>query len=111
MSKMRFISVQLEAYLADSLWLTNAAHANAMARQLAKGLASIEGVALAYEVEANEIFVTLPEKTITALERAGFGFYRWGRPQPNTIRLVTAFNTKPEDVAFLVERVRQHIED
>jgi len=35
LSKMRFLSAQLEAYLADDLWLANARHANAMAARLA----------------------------------------------------------------------------
>ncbi len=109
MSKMRFISVQLEAYLCETLWLRNATHANAMARRLASGLASIRGVELVYPVEANEIFVTVPEQTITALEAAGFGFYRWGRPHPNTIRLVTAFNTRQEDVETFMEGVRLRV--
>lgn len=38
-SKMRFVSVQLEALLAGDLWLRNAQHSNAMARRLAEGSA------------------------------------------------------------------------
>lgn len=111
MSKMRFISAQLEAYVRDSLWLKNATHANAMSQRLAEGLESIEGVELVYPVEANEIFVTVPEEAISALEDSGFGFYRWGRPQPNTIRLVTAFNTRQEDVENFIEGVRRYVGD
>ena len=37
-SKGRVLSAQLEAYLADDLWLENARHANAMARRLGGGL-------------------------------------------------------------------------
>jgi threonine aldolase len=111
MSKMRFISAQLEAYVRDSLWLRNATHANAMSQRLADGLASIEGVELVYPVEANEIFVTIPEEAIVALQNAGFGFYRWARPHPNTIRLVTAFNTRQEDVEAFIEGVRHHLGD
>src|SRR5204862_527068 len=33
-SKMRFLSVQLEAFIANGLWLRNARHANAMAQRL-----------------------------------------------------------------------------
>ena len=36
-SKMRFVSVQLEALLSRDLWLRNARHANAMAQRLADG--------------------------------------------------------------------------
>lgn len=99
-SKMRFLSAQLEAYLADDLWLKNARHANAMAQRLTEGLKTLPGAALAYPVMANEIFVTLPEATIQRLEAAGFIFYRWDNAR--LVRLVTAWNTDPKAVeAFL----------
>lgn len=101
-SKMRFLSVQLVAYLTDDLWLRNAAHANLMAAKLAKGLAALPGVQLCYPVQANEIFVQLPEAVIQQLEGDRFQFYRWSAEPSTTLRLVTAFNTKDEDImAFL----------
>lgn len=42
-SKMRFLSAQLDAYLADGLWLANAGQANAMASRLAEGLSGLPG--------------------------------------------------------------------
>ncbi|MGQ9364959.1 threonine aldolase family protein [Azospirillum sp. ST 5-10] len=98
-SKMRFVSAQLEAWLKDGLWLRLAGHANAMTRRLADGLAALPGVTVVHPPEANELFVDLPEPAIAALEAAGFGFYRWsGR----VVRLVTAFDTPPAAVdAFL----------
>src|SRR5690606_30773414 len=47
-SKMRFLSAQLEAYLADGLWLRNAAHANAMAARLASGLRLLDRAAIRF---------------------------------------------------------------
>ena len=102
-SKMRFLSAQLEAYLADDLWLANARHANAMARRLRDGLLALPGARLRYPVEANEIFVVLPEPVIAGLLARGFTFYRWGPPENREVRLVTAFNTREEDVAALLE--------
>ena len=102
LSKMRFLSVQLEAYLSDDLWLANARHANAQAARLAEGLERLPGARLLSPVEANEIFVALPEAVIAGLEARGFGFFRWGRPEEGQVRLVTAFDTAPEAVdAFL----------
>jgi threonine aldolase len=101
-SKMRFFSAQLEAYLADDLWLRSAAHANGMARRLGDGLAVLDGVALAHPVEANEVFPILPEAVIAGLAAEGFGFSRWGAEQATTLRLVTAFDTRAEDVDALV---------
>jgi len=77
-SKMRFLSAQLDAYLADGLWLRNAMHANRVAARLAEDLAQIAGACLRYPTQANEVFVELPERAIRALAEAGFGFYRWG---------------------------------
>jgi threonine aldolase len=104
-SKMRFLSAQLEAYLEGDLWLANARHANAMAKRLAEGLARLPGATLELEVEANEIFVRLPEAAIVGLERDGFRFYRWDGAQ--LLRLVTAWNTQAQAVdAFLAAAKR-----
>jgi threonine aldolase len=102
-SKLRFLSAQLEAYIEDNLWLRHAAHANQMAAKLATGLSQLPGVRLCYAVEANEVFAQLPEAVIDTLLAAGFQFYRWEQENGvTTVRLVTAFNTKVEDVnAFL----------
>lgn len=103
-SKGRFLSAQLDAWLADGLWLRLAAHANAMADRLAAGLTALPGVSLAYPVEANELFVRLPEPAIAALEAAGFGFYRW---DGNLVRLVTAFDTPAAAVDGFLEIATQ----
>ncbi|MFQ6016989.1 MAG: threonine aldolase family protein [Kiloniellaceae bacterium] len=101
-SKMRFLSVQLEAYLEGDLWLNNARHANAMAGRLAEGLAELPGVRLSHPVQANEIFARLPEAMIAGLLDKGFRFYRWGPEENSEVRLVASFDTRPEDVeAFL----------
>ncbi|WP_374383805.1 low specificity L-threonine aldolase [Dongia sp.] len=103
-SKMRFVSAQLDAYLEGDLWLKLAAHANAQAQKLVNGLKAVPGVHLLYPVEANEIFVRLPLETVAGLRAAGFQFYDWPGAAPGTIRLVTSFATKPQDVdAFIAK--------
>ena len=97
-SKMRFLSAQLLAYASDDLWRLNAEHANRMAGELAAGLTAIPGATLVHPVEANEIFITLPEASLAALAEAGAVFHRWGDAANQTIRLVTAFNTEPDAV-------------
>jgi threonine aldolase len=107
LSKMRFCSAQLEAYLADGLWLENARHANRMAARLAEGLAALPSARLRYPVEANEVFVELPEAAIGALAAAGFAFHRWRSAASSCLRLVTAFDTRALDVdAFIAALVR-----
>ena len=107
-SKMRFLSAQLEAYITDDLWLRNAAHANQMAAKLAMGLASLPEANLCHPVEANEIFIQLPEALITRLLADGFQFYRWEGEPSTIVRLVTAFNTKEEDITALIEAAASH---
>jgi threonine aldolase len=100
-SKLRFVSAQLLAYLTNGLWLDNARHANAMAMRMARGLKTVRGATLLHPVEANELFVALPEETASGLEAQGFDFYRWplhAGESGVTTRLVTCFATSSADV-------------
>ncbi len=99
-SKMRFLSAQLEAYLTDGLWLSNANHANTMARRLVAGLTTLKGTQLLYPVDANEIFVILPPRMHDALQAAGAQYHAWpsDRPGERAYRLVTAFDTEQATV-------------
>jgi threonine aldolase len=110
-SKMRFISAQLEAYLADGLWLKLARHANAMAQRLAQGLSAtfprLPGSGLLHPVEANEVFVKLPLAVIAGLREAGFEFYDWPGEDAGVIRLVTAFNTEAAHVEQFVKTLSE----
>jgi threonine aldolase len=106
-SKHRFIAAQLEAYLADDLWLKLARHANAMADRLAAGLARA-GLCPLWPVEANEIFVALPAAVDQRLKAAAASYYPWSTDSlPDGIviprdammvRLVTSFATTSEEV-------------
>lgn len=105
-SKMRFLSAQLEAYLENGLWLELAAKANQAARRLAEGLDALAPVEILHPVEANEIFARIPPPMIRALRERGFGFHVWGREDEGIIRLVCAFDTKPEEVEQFLNAVR-----
>jgi threonine aldolase len=100
-SKMRFLSAQLLAYLNNGLWLDNARQANAMATRMALGLKAVAGAQLLHPVEANELFVALPEATVAHLEKLGFQFYRWPLSVLKSgvaIRLVTSYATSSAEV-------------
>jgi threonine aldolase len=106
-AKTRFLAAQLEAYLVDELWLDNARHANTMARRLADGFKGIDGVSLVHPVEANEIFVAMPDDAADRLEAAGARFFRnWSTAPAVHHRFVAAFNTRPEDVDRVIAMVR-----
>lgn len=104
-SKMRFASAQFEAQLTDGLWLRLAGHANAMARRIAEGLQGIAGVDLLHPVDANEVFVLLPEAVVAQLETDGYRFYRWENDKGPCIRLVTAFDTREGAVDDFVKAI------
>ena len=105
-SKMRFLSLQLEAYLAGDLWLKNARHANAMARRMAEGLAALPGVTLPNPVEANGIYPRMPDALVTALNAEGFLFgywgYPWDGPTCGNARLLTSYRTTEAEVDALL---------
>src|SRR5207244_9417316 len=102
LSKHRFLAAQMEAYLADDLWLKLARHANAMADRLATGLAAAQRVPV-WPVEANEVFVALPMWVDERLRAAGASYYPWTTDSLPTgvaldgeailVRLVTSFAT------------------
>ncbi|MEQ1888782.1 MAG: low specificity L-threonine aldolase [Alphaproteobacteria bacterium] len=105
-SKMRFLSAQLEAYLENGLWLELASNANVQAARLADGLHAIPNVEILHPVQANEIFARIPPEMIKPLRDQGFGFHVWGREDEGIIRLVTAFDTKPGEADQFVRAVR-----
>ncbi|MEQ8602438.1 MAG: low specificity L-threonine aldolase [Marivibrio sp.] len=105
-SKMRFLSAQLEAYLADGLWLDNARHANAMAKRLADGVRAAADARLAEEPAANEVFIHLGAETAAMLRDAGFQFYPWPALGADCHRFVTAWSTDPADVDRLTAAAR-----
>jgi threonine aldolase len=101
-SKMRFISAQFSALVADDLWRTNARHANAMAQRLADGIRDVPGISMALPVQANAIFAYVPVRQQEALRRDWI-FHPWNA-EGTMVRWMTAFDTTPEDVdAFLAD--------
>jgi threonine aldolase len=106
-SKHRFLAAQIEAYLADDLWLRLARHANAMADRLAAGLVAAQFIPV-WPVEANEVFVALPSVVDKRLRAAGASYYPWMTDSlPDgmeldrnkmLVRLVTSFATTADEV-------------
>ena len=95
-SKMRFVAAQFEALLTDGLWLTNAAHANAMAARLAEGAASIPGVELLGAPQVNSVFAVLPHAAIEPLIDWS-PHWGWDHDR-DMVRWMCSFDTRPEDV-------------
>jgi threonine aldolase len=108
LSKMRYVSAQLEAFLADNLWLVLAARANTLARKLAAGLEQVSALRLLYPVEANAVIVDVPQGLAARLRAEGARFFNWGAEKDGRvpIRLVTSFATPEKDVNQFVAIAR-----
>lgn len=103
-SKMRFLSAPWLGLLKDGALLRNAAHANACARTLAGELTAIPGVTLVHPVEANAVFVQLPETAITALRERGWVFYTF--IGSGHCRFMCSWATTAADIAALTGELR-----
>ena len=95
-SKVRYISAQFVALLADGLWLENAAHANRMARLLHGRVAAIPGVHLPHAPAVNSLYPTLPADRIGALRDWSF-FYDWDVHR-HQVRWMTSWDTTESDI-------------
>jgi threonine aldolase len=99
-SKHRFLSVQMEAYLQDGLWLRLAAQANAMGQRLAQGIAGLNHAALTHPSQANMIFANWEPGGHARLQKSEAIYYDL-RPLPDgreTARMVASWNTTDEQV-------------
>jgi threonine aldolase len=98
-SKSRFVSAQLLAYVETGVWRRNALRANELARRIGRAA----GTALLHPVEANEVFVHLGDARKAQLRKAGFEFYDWGAETSGEARFVASWDQREEDVAALVQ--------
>jgi threonine aldolase len=107
-SKMRFVSAQLLALIEGDTWLRNARRANALAQKLAEGLSHIEGTELAYPVDANSLFVHLPDSALAKLRETGAEFLDWATSENGRtlVRLVCSFATPDADVDKFLKLAR-----
>ena len=106
LSKMRFVSAQLEAYISNNVWLDNAKNANEMGKKLSEGLIKHSSIKLAYPTQANEVFAKFPREVIEHLNSEG---YKMNEDELDcqAARLVAAWNTKISDVESFIETVNQ----
>ena len=75
LSKHRFLSAQMNAYLTDDLWLELARAANARCMQLADGLRRHDGAEILFEPQANMIFFNMARREHKRMLDAGAVYY------------------------------------
>ena len=75
LSKHRYLSAQMQAYLKDDLWLDMARAANARCVQLADGLHGHSSAKMLFEPQANMIFFEMPRGEHKRMLDAGAVYY------------------------------------
>jgi threonine aldolase len=102
LSKMRYVSAQLLAYIENDRWLQMAAHANRQAAKFAEAVENHAEARLEYPVQANEVFLCWTKEGFDHLEAQGIEFGLWpGRD--NLARFVFGHSTSDGEVGILVD--------
>jgi threonine aldolase len=104
-SKMRYVSAQFEALLAEDRWLMYASHANAMAQRLLAGISNIPSVEITRPVRANAIFAKMDRASIERAQ-AKFFFYVFDPAVPE-VRWMTHWGTSETDIDAFVAALRE----
>lgn len=113
MSKHRYLSAQMQTYLADDLWLEMARQANATCDALARGLKQMPDTNLLFEPGANMIFAQWPRSGHQRLHEAGAKYYVWSGElegaDPDemlTARLVTDWSANEASVETFLSHLK-----
>ncbi len=105
LSKMRYVSAQLLAYIENDRWLKLASHANRQAAKFAEAIENHAEASLEYPVQANEVFMKWTMEGFDYLKAQGIQFEVW--PGRNDLaRFVFAHSTSDEETDILVKCMR-----
>ena len=106
-SKMRFMTAQFEAYLANDLWLELAGRTNQKAAKLEAIVEASAKIRLAWPREINELFAIVSKTDLAKLEKDGLHCAVWQPPSAERklvstdetmIRLVTSWATGDDEL-------------
>ena len=103
-SKMRFLSAPWVGLLESGAWLRNAEHGNASAQRLAKQIEGSPGLQIMFPVQANAVFVRMPEPKLAALRDRGWQFYTF---IGGCARFMFAWDAQPQRIDQLAADIRQ----
>jgi len=107
-SKMRFIAAQWLGVLQQERWLDYARHANRCAALLEEQLQQIPEVQIVSPRQSNAVFVTLPERVVTALHAQGWHFYTFiGLEEA---RFMCSWNTTEAAIGAFIEDLKTAIQ-
>jgi threonine aldolase len=100
LSKMRYVSAQLLAYIEDDRWLNMARHANAQAAKFEDAVVNHEAAKLEFPVQGNEVFVRWSAEGFREMENKGIDFLMWPGGD-DLARFVFGHSTTDADVEEL----------
>ena len=102
-SKMRFLAAGWVGMLENGAWLKHATHANGCATLLASRFEKEAGLKAAHPVEANAVFIPLPENVTKGLRDRGWVIYNFiGH---NVVRFMCSWRTAEADIDALMADV------
>jgi threonine aldolase len=100
---MRFLSAPWVGLFETGAWLRNAEHGNACAARLARAIGGLPGVEILFPVEANAVFVRMPDARLAALRDRGWRFYTF---IGGGARFMFAWDSSPQRVDELAGDIR-----
>ena len=95
-SKARFLAAQWLGLLTNDVWLRNAKHANAMARNLGERVRNEAKIDTVLPVEAKAVFLRLSEPLVAELNGLGWHFYKF--IEPDVYRVMCSWATTDADI-------------
>lgn len=102
-SKMRYLAAPWAGLLIEGHWLRYARRANAAAARLAYGLRGLTGLRVRHPVEANALFLDLPEPVHAELSR-DWAYHLF---EGNGYRFMCSWHTTDSEVQALVADLRR----
>ena len=103
-SKMRYLSAPWVGMLENDAWLKRATHANNCAQLLGQLIEDVSGLRILAPVEANGVFVEMPDTAIQALRDRGWRFYTF---IGGAARFMCSWDTEQDRVRELAADIRQ----
>jgi threonine aldolase len=101
---MRFLSAPWVGMLESGAWLRNAAHGNACAARLSRQIGGLPGLEITFPVQANAVFVRMPDAKLAALRERGWQFYTF---IGGAARFMFAWDAQPQRVDELAADIAQ----
>lgn len=111
LAKGRLIAIQFLELFKDNLYFELAEHANDMAALITEAVEK-NGFTFLTESKTNQIFPVLPNEVIDDLKK-NYEFYVWSKVSDDTssLRLVTSWATKKENVNQFIKDLNQAVEN